>query len=223
MSPKKTSSKSQDKVAQSPMPKGKSVQQNTKQAGAGIEYTNRKRKTYYLHVGKTKKGNPRYHFAMKAPDEPVNEIPEGYEVYENPNAMVFLRKILPKEISDEEIGILEKELEAHSEPTNYKIDIKGEIITIFWSDQSSQRPAGGSSFFRTARMQEFFESTAYFMPIFRFTLVDSQKRLFIAERFCFLGSIDDWIDLRDGGPDSLPALANTFVRHFGRKSFYELM
>ena len=38
----------------------------------------------------------------------------------------------------------------------------------------------------------------------RFVLEDKKQRIFIAERFCFKGSIDDWIDI--GGPDSLENL-----------------
>lgn len=189
----------------------------------GVEYMNRKGKTYYLHAGKTKKGNPRYHFSMKPPAELVMTIPEGYEIYENPNAQVYLRKILPKEILDEEMAILAKELGEHAKPTKYIIDTKGKVITIFWTDQSGPRVGELSSFFGMARLEELYESHAYFTPIFRFTLVDPQERLFIAERYCFRGSIDDWMQLLGGGPDSLQTLAARYVKHLGEESFYELM
>ncbi len=223
MSAKKTSSESRNNVVPFPMPKAKRPRESLKQPSEGIEYTNRKGKTYYLHVGKTKRGNPRYHFSMETPGELLKEIPEGYEIYENPNAQVFLRKIQPKEILDEEMAILEKELRAHAKPTKYIIDTKAKVIIIFWTNQSGPRIGDLSSFFGMARMEEFYESHAYFSPIFRFTLVDPQERLFIAERFCFRGSIDDWMHLLDGGPDSLEILATRYVRHLGKESFYELM
>jgi hypothetical protein len=166
-----------DKVLQFPLSKAKRPRESLKQPGKGIEYTNRKGKTYYLHAGKTRKGNPRYHFSMESPAELVKEIPEGYEIYENPNAQVFLRKILPKEILDEEMAILEKELRAHAKPTKYIIDTKAKVITIFWTNQSGPKMGDLSSFFGMARMEEFYESNAYFTPIFRFTLVDPQERL----------------------------------------------
>jgi hypothetical protein len=43
----------------------------------GVEYTNRKGKKYYLNVGKTKTGKPKYYFSMKIRDQLAEEIPEG--------------------------------------------------------------------------------------------------------------------------------------------------
>ncbi len=189
----------------------------------GVQYTNRKGRTYYLHAGKTKKGNPRYHFSVKPPAELVKEIPEGYEIYENPNARVFLRKIVRKEILDEEMAILEKELRAHAKPTKYVIDTKGKVITVFWTNQSGPMLGPLSSLLGMARMEQLYESHANFSPMMRFTLVDAQKRLFIVERYCFRGSMDDWIHLLGGGPDSLETLAARYVGHLGEESFYELM
>lgn len=37
-------------------------------------------------------------------------IPEGFEVYENPNARVFLRKVQPKTITDEEVEVVKRGL-----------------------------------------------------------------------------------------------------------------
>ncbi len=223
MSAKKKSSGSGSNVVQFPTSKAKKAQEGPKQASEVVEYTNRKGKTYYLHVGKAKKGNPRYHFSLKPPAELVKEIPEGYEIYENPNGQVFLRKILPKEILDEEMVIVEEELNAHAKPTKYRIDVKGKVVTTFWTNQSGGGMGEFSSFFGLARIEEFCDTHAYFSPVLRFTLVDSQERLFVAERFCFRGSINDWMHLLNGGPDSLQTLAGRYVRHLGEESFYELM
>jgi hypothetical protein len=223
MSAKKKTGESGDNVVQFPLPEAKRPRESPRQPSGGVEYTNRKGKTYYLHVGKTKKGNPRYHFSMEMSGEPVKAIPEGYEIYENPNGQVFLRKIVPKEILDHEMAILEKTLRAHAKPTKYIIDTKGKVITIFWTDQSGSERKDLFPFFGMARMEEFYQSHAYFSPIFRFTLVDPKERLFIAERFCFRGSIDDWTHLCGGGPDSLQTLAGRYVKHLGEESFYELM
>ncbi len=62
-----------------------------------VTYTNKSKKTYYLHHGKTKTGKPRYHFSMKDKGNLMEKIPEGYEIYEHPsNAQVFLRKKQPQ-------------------------------------------------------------------------------------------------------------------------------
>ena len=60
-----------------------------------VTHTNRKAKTYYLHQGTTKTGNPKYFFALRDEGELVETIPPGYEIYENPNAQVFLRRKWP--------------------------------------------------------------------------------------------------------------------------------
>jgi hypothetical protein len=223
MGAKKKTGELGDNVVQFPVLKVKRPRVNAKEHSVGVQHTNRKGKTYYLHVGKTKKGNPRYHFSMEPPADLVKEIPEWYEIYENPNAQVFLRKILPKEILDEEMAVLEKELRAHAKPTKYITDTKGKVITIFWTNQSGQERKDLFPFFGMAHMEEFYQSHAYFSPILRFTLVDPKERLFIAERFCFRGSIDDWTHLCGGGPDSLQTLAGRYVKHLGEESFYELM
>jgi len=54
----------------------------------------------------------------------------------------------------------------------------------------------------------------------RFILEDKKQRSFIAERFCFKGSIDDWIYI--GGPDSLENLLKAYLKHLGQESFYDL-
>jgi hypothetical protein len=212
-----------DNLLQFPTSKAKRHRERRKKTAEGVECTNRKSKTYYLHVGKTKKGNPRYHFSMEPPAELVKEIPEGYEIYENPNAQVFLRKIQPKEIMDQEIEIVESALKAHAKPTKYRVDVKGKVVTVFWTNQSGGAMGEFSSFFGMARIEEFCDRHAHFSPFLRFTLVDPQKRLFVAERFCFRGSIDDWMHLLGGGPDSLQTLVKRYVRHLGEESFYELM
>ena len=56
-----------------------------------VTHTNRRGQTYYLHAGTTRTGKPRYWFSTKAEGELVDPIPEGHEVYENPDAQGFLR------------------------------------------------------------------------------------------------------------------------------------
>ena len=62
---------------------------------------------------------------------------------------------------------------------------------------------------------------ATFTPLLRFTLLDEARRTFQTERYCFRGSIDDWIDV--GWPGLLEKLCKLYVRHLGQESFYELM
>ena len=64
-----------------------------------ITYTNAKGKTYYLHQGTTKTGKPKYYFSLEREGQLAEAIPEGFEIYENPNAQVFLRSIPPQLIT----------------------------------------------------------------------------------------------------------------------------
>jgi hypothetical protein len=62
---------------------------------------------------------------------------------------------------------------------------------------------------------------ATYTAVMRFVLCDEEKRLFLAERFCFRGSVDDWIDI-GGLPKSLPVQLKKFIKHLGKESIYEL-
>ena len=53
----------------------------------------------------------------------------------------------------------------------------------------------------------------------QFVLEDAQRRLFTAQRYCFRGTIDDWIDIGHG---PLTTLVKTYVQHLGKESYFEL-
>jgi hypothetical protein len=55
----------------------------------------------------------------------------------------------------------------------------------------------------------------------RFILTDPAERTFDVQRWCFRGSVENWIYLDDGKP--LAALLKKYVRHLGKESFYQLM
>ena len=59
-----------------------------------------------------------------------------------------------------------------------------------------------------------------YSPMLRFVLDDAKQRRFVCERYCFLGSIDDWIFI--GGSEPLADLVRTFMPHLGAESFFEL-
>ena len=57
-------------------------------------------------------------------------------------------------------------------------------------------------------------------PVMRFVLQDEARRLFAPERYCFRGSVEDWISI--GEPDQLGKLASRFLKHLGKDSIYDL-
>lgn len=54
----------------------------------------------------------------------------------------------------------------------------------------------------------------------KFILSDMEKRLFRAKRMCYLGSIDDWIDIEYD--KTIEELASTFIPTLDTDAFYEL-
>ena len=63
-----------------------------------------------------------------------------------------------------------------------------------------------------------------YLKVMRFTLVDEKDRTFRVQRWCFRGSIDQWIDLwMSGSEGKLSDLVKKFCPHIGQESFYELM
>ncbi len=185
-----------------------------------IEYISRSGKKCYLRIGKTKKGNNKYFFSSKKNGTLAQTIPTGYEIYENVNAQVFLRRIQPKIILNEELEIIKEELKKQTKPHYYQYGANKNIITAYQIDQDIE---GFMDLFPSAnesKIEKQFLEEATYSTIMRFVLEDKEKRLFTTERFCFMGSIDDWIYI--GGPDSLGKQARKFIRHLGKESFFEL-
>ncbi len=55
-----------------------------------VQHISRTGKTYYLVQRPSKTGRPAYTFTTSPRGQPVDAVPEGYDVYENAAAQVFL-------------------------------------------------------------------------------------------------------------------------------------
>jgi hypothetical protein len=188
-----------------------------------VHHVNRREQTYYLHQGITKTGKPKYFFSKKSEGSLVDRIPDGFEVYENPNAQVFLRKIQPKLITDEEVALVDQGMKQFSEVKYYLIDVKKDTITIYEAAQDVDALAEHFAFFPRAQekgIQSILARTLSYSPVMQFVLTDEDRRRFVTQRYCFLGSIDDWINI--GGPDELQNLVKKYVKHLGQESYYSL-
>jgi hypothetical protein len=188
-----------------------------------VEHINRKGQKYYLHQGTTKTGKPKYFFSQKSEGTLVQTIPDGFEVYENPNAQVFLQRIQPKIITLDEIATLEKGIQKFSHLHYCKIDVKKDTIYVYTPNQNVNNLSKLYSSFSTANPVDIETTIARsisYSSMLRFILYNEQKRIFTAQRFCFLGSIDDWIGI--GYPDTLPILVEKYMQHLEKDSFYEL-
>ena len=191
-----------------------------------ITYTNRKQKTYYLHQGKTKTGKPKYFFSRKLEGTLVATVPDGYEIYENPNAQVFLRKIPAKVILDDEIAVIKQGLAQFSQVQRFMIDVKKNVVSIFTPSQNVEMlsellTSTAAKFGRSQQdIDALLEQSLDYAADLRFVLVDKQKRLYQAQRYCYLGRVDDWIDI--GGVEPLAVLVERYVGHLGQESMFEL-
>ena len=188
-----------------------------------ITYKNRRSQTFYLHQGKTKIGRPNYFFSLKSSGPLADTMPEGYEVYENPNGQVFLRKKKPTIISDSEIRVVDEGMRKYSDIEYYKLDTKNNAIIVYLADQDAEtieKLLPERYIAKYGGMEKALDSILEYSPMMRFVLTDNEKKRFVVERFCFLGSIDDWINI--GGPDKLENLIKRYLKHLGKESFFEL-
>lgn len=190
-----------------------------------VTYTNARGQPYFLHQGRTKTGKPTYYFSLKREGPLVDSIPDGFEIYENPNTQVFLRRIPPKLITDEEQQIVMDGMRRNASVESYRIDVKGKAIIIYIADQDSDAFDRIFQYFPSspeekARMMTVLRQQMHYSPMMQFILSDEERRLFWPQRYCFRGSIDDWISI--GVPDTLTNVLKTYVKHLGKASYFEL-
>jgi len=192
-----------------------------------MEYVNRKGDTYYLQQGKTKTGKPRYYFGRKLKAAPLDALPEGYEVYESPETgQVYARKSVPTEISPMERRMVEEAVATQAGLKQAIVDVERKALVVYLPSTEGKSLQGlrdtlGLPQSVVAALIDEVTRRGHYGKMLRFDLVDADERLYVAQRWCFLGSIDDWIFL--SGPAPLADLLDKFAKHLGKESFYELI
>jgi len=187
-----------------------------------IGHTNRKGIIYYLHEGVTKTGKPKYFFSTKLSGKLLDVVPDGYELYEDPNAQVFCRRVPPKVIEDKEITLVKETLRQKAKTRYFIVDVRGADIIVHAADDDVDARMEVMSAFGAPResARQFMEQHFRYVPMLRFHLAGKANRVFHAYRWCFLGSIDDWFPLDSG---RLRELIDKYAPHLGAESFFELM
>ncbi len=188
-----------------------------------ITHANRQGKTYYLHRGKSSKGNPRYQFTQRGEGDLVDEIPPGYEIYENPNGQVFLRRSPTQIITSDEVAAVKTGLQAHSRLTHFLIDVRKDAILVHTPDQDVDallELLSDLAGVTPDKVQGKIESVLTYSPILRFVLVDKAARQFQAYRINFFSDFDDWVPI--GTPGTLPVLVREYAPHLEDDSYFEL-
>jgi hypothetical protein len=193
-----------------------------------VAYTNRKGHTYYLCQGLTKTGKVRYYFARELKDGSPDQIPEGYWISESVNGIVSLVKDRPQLILPQEIASVEAVLARHPKSRDYRVAVLKNRIVIYerlGPDMETLSAILGEfsplpSAIVRKRLHEQLDKLARFSPVLRLILIDPEERKFTAERWSYLGDIDDWIDI--GESEKLEKLARRLIPKLGTDDFYEL-
>jgi hypothetical protein len=195
------------------------------QRTAVMTYVNRKGDVYNIFQGVTKTGKPKYYVSLKTKSEAgqqIDSLPDDFELFEDPiDARVSVRKKKPSIIHDFELAFVQGRVGREARNVMARVKIQGRSIVVYVSpktgrfDSFSER-MGGLLDLTILKLQ----SSGPMSPAFRFKLIEKQERIFEAQRFCFRGSVDDWISLHDYG--QLDELCQRYLKHMGEESFYEL-
>jgi len=187
-----------------------------------IKYINYKGDTYYLHEKRNAAGKSKYYFSKSTEGNLLENIPEKYEIYENPNGQVFLRPESKKIISEKEIEIVKSSIKKYSNLESFKIDVKKNTIVIYEPDQNiTEMIKTFSSFGHNNVDKKYCEKFLLYSPTMRFILIDKEERIFTVERMCYRSFVNGWLELYDIG--DIDTLVKEYCYHLGRESFYDLI
>jgi hypothetical protein len=197
-----------------------------------LPYENRMGDVYYLQEGKTRTGKPKYYTGRKLTGTPLAAMPEGHEFYERPEtAQVVVRKIPPSPITEFERRQAEDIVRRVSGLKHFVVLIEDKALVVYTpshgpgeADKLIDRIAGPFFAAAATRADAFRDKwirRSEYVKMLRFRLIDPDARRYGAERWCFRGSIDDWITLHRSGP--LAELVEEYAKHLDRESFFELM
>src|SRR5262249_22255793 len=126
---------------------------------------------------------------------------------------------------DAEVGTVERGVRELAKLAYFVIDVKGPSIVVHLppSGEAASLEGLAAPWLRQdpAEAHRRVQKCLSYSPMMRFTLVEEKARRFAVDRWCFLGSIDDWFPLAGGG--DLGTQVARYCPHLGRESFYELL
>lgn len=180
-------------------------------------------KSYYLKARRTKKGNTSYYLTRKGDGDCLEIMPAGYEVFEKyDSGQAFIRKTRKSHIEDKEVEIIKQELRKNKSLYDFKLDIAGDEIRVYVKTKGAN-----------TEVSEILRGLGRDIPEAawsKFVRYEEQMRIMLAQhknkreftflRYCYRGSVDDWIEI-DTGSD-VAALAKKNLFHLGKESYYEL-
>lgn len=184
-----------------------------------VTYTNRKGVTYTLCRRETKKGDVRYFFSPDPEGKiAVDQIPAGYEIRENLNGQVTLRKKRPQLIQPQERDAVEDAVSRHPKAKNYRVDVQGKHIIVYENiGPRTDTLLGAFEDFgpfpksRRGALEDLEEQLSRFTPVLRFELEDPETRRYHVTRMGYSGhggwlSPARWGDIETLAKEVIPLL-----------------
>lgn len=181
-----------------------------------LTYTNRKGVVYYFKQKLTKTGKTTFMATRKASADDVSALPPDYEIFEHPEqGMVYVRKKMDCLFENYEIEELEKSIKQIARGIHYKLNIYCDTITVYTS-QSNSIETLRDSIPGFQIPNHFRDQFAFYQAVIRFVKEEGTIRI---ERYVFRGE-GYWKSLEIA--KELKSLANKYMKHLGRESFYDL-
>jgi hypothetical protein len=191
-----------------------------------IQYTNQHGITYYLCRATTKTGKPRYYFAREPKGESVAQIPAGYRITESVNGVVSLSKDVPTLVLPAELAAVQSAVRKHPHSDLYRVVAKRDRIEVYERDgpvaDAILEVFQSSGLFHSG-MREQIEAQlaqgARFSPVVRFTLIDTQTRMYRLDRMGYTG-MGGWRYLFPDG--RVEEQAERIIPRLGTESYFDI-
>lgn len=179
---------------------------------------------YYLHEGRTKTGKPRYFFSRTRRTEAIAEVPPGFEVAENIDGVVSLRRHrTPKNpIPAADLRAIEAELGRRPHLRYHQVRAEDGELVIYAPLNSPETLSDGilgALAFPGARERAIarYMACAQYSPVMKFV---REGDSYAAHRMTYRGH-GGWSWPLGSG--TIAAMAKRFVPPIGTDRFFELM
>jgi hypothetical protein len=120
--------------------------------------------------------------------------------------------IVKKLFTENEVSFVEKAIKSETKLQFTIIDIRENILTIFVGNKININ-------FKIwdKKIDDYFKKPQVYSPKMRFIKANGK---YFVQRMCYLGSIDDWIDIDKS--DNFEELTLKYCYHLDKDSFFEL-
>lgn len=186
-----------------------------------LEFTNKQGDIYYIKSKLTKKGNTTYYATKKRGKDCLDSMPEGYEIFEVPDtSTMYIRRKKESAFDAKEVGLVEAVLKKNEAIADFQLDIVGNLMKIYVAetDNFERLKSIMKDTFASSKSMDMVKKLMRYEEKMR--IIKDKEGEYGFQRYCYRGSIDDWIWI-DGG-DDLEHLAETNIQHLGKESYYEL-